>query len=178
MAGKGGNGGGGGNGNGNGDGGGCDDSSTVVCGHQRRDEDGNGFTDEGAVVSGHYTSLYAYDANGDWYLDYGDGRPGNPFGTVESVDDLDRSTLTTCDYVVNYRGDFGNDPSLDSGWIQNHINCRGYDDDRTFNVLYVHESDPRYSPDRPSVWGDWCYFVDTVSGLGNTVHTRPHSHQD
>jgi len=135
----------------------CDsnDSPTAVPGHCDRD---------GTVV-GHYTSVYAYDANGDWYWDLGDGRE---LGTVASVDDLDQATLTVCDYVNNYRGDFGDDPFLDNGWIQNHINCSGYDDNNSYNYLIVHESDPRYegNPDW-AIWGNWEYHVLTITGFGN-----------
>lgn len=135
----------------------CDSngSNTTVPGHCDRD---------GSVV-GHYTSVYAYDDLGDWYWDLGDGRI---FGTVGSVDDLEQATLTVCDYVVNYRGDFGGDPFLDNGWIQNHINCYGYDDNNHYNYLIVHESDPRYegNPDW-TIWGTWEYHVLTISGFGN-----------
>jgi hypothetical protein len=137
----------------------CDStgSSTTVPGHCDRD---------GTVV-GHYTSVYAYDANGDWYWDLGDGRIQ---GTVGSIDALDQATLTVCDYVNNYRGDFGGDPFMDDGWIQNHINCQGYDDNNQYNYLIVHESDPRYTgnPDW-AIWGNWEYKVLTVSGFGNLV---------
>lgn len=147
---------------------------TRVPGHQkeRYDQDDNGYPDDGIYVNGHYTSLYAYDAEGDWYWDLGDGRIQ---GTVDSVDSLDQDTLTTCDYVVNYRADFGNDPFMDAGWIQNHINCSGYDDNGTYNYLIVHETDPRYrgNPDW-AIWGSWEYHVLTESGQGNLV--RPYSH--
>ena len=137
----------------------CDstDSPTAVPGHCDRD---------GTVV-GHYTSVYAYDANGDYYWDLGDGRVQ---GTVSSIDDLDQATLTVCDYVNNYRGDFGGDEFLNNGWIQNHINCSGYDDNNTYNYLIVHESDPRYegNPDW-AIWGNWEYHVLTISGYGNLV---------
>jgi hypothetical protein len=149
-------------------------SSTRVPGHQkaRYDQDGNGFPDEGVTVNGHYTSVYAYDAAGDWYWDLGDGRVQ---GTVDSVDDLDAATLTVCDYVVNYRGSFENDPFMDTGWIQNHINCHGFDDDGHYNYTIVHETDPRYTgnPDW-AIWGTWEYHVLTVDGLGNL--TRPSTH--
>lgn len=149
--------------------------STVVPGHDGRwDEDENGIPDEGVTVTGKYTSLYAYDAHGDWYWDLGDGRVR---GTVDSVDDLDEATLTVCDYQVEYRGNFENDPFLDSGWILNDINCSGYDDNNTYNYLIVHETDPRYTgnPDW-SIWGTWEYQVLTVSGFGNLV--RPEVHVD
>lgn len=143
-------------------------SSTIVPGHQdRNDADNNGYPDEGVTVNGHYTALYAYDANGDYYFDLGDGRVQ---GTVDSVDDLDQSTLTTCDYVVNYRGNFENDPFLDSGWIMNNINCNGYDDNRTYSYQIIHETDPRYTGDRPEAFGgDWEYLYYTIAGEGNTI---------
>lgn len=140
---------------------------TTVPGHSKKkqDQDENGFPDQGVEVNGHYTSVYAYDALGDWYWDLGDGRVR---GTVGSVDELDQATLTVCDYVVNYRGTFENDPFMDTGWIQNHINCSGYDDDNHYNYLIVHETDPRYrgDPDQ-AIWGTWEYHVLTISGFGN-----------
>jgi|GEM_PF-3284790 len=85
-------------------------SKTTVPGHSspRYDQDGNGFPDAGVYVNGHYTSVYAYDANGDYYWDLGDGRV---LGTVNSIDELDQATLTTCDYVVNYRLTSGTIPT-------------------------------------------------------------------
>lgn len=149
-------------------------ASTLVPGHDspRYDQDGNGYPDAGVYVNGHYTSVYAYDAGGDWYWDLGDGRV---YGTVGSVDDLDQATLTVCDYENNYRADFGNDPFMDKGWIQNHINCHGYDDNGHYNYLIVHETDPRYrgNPDW-AIWGDWEYHGLTISGEGNLV--RPENH--
>jgi len=143
--------------------------STAVPGHQsaKYDQDDNGFPDAGVTVTGKYTSLYAYDANGDYYWDLGDGRVQ---GTVGSVDDLDQSTLTECDYQVNYRGNFENDAFLDSGWIQNMINCSGYDDNNTYHYQIVHETDPLYrgNPDW-AIWGNWEYHVYTISGYGNLV---------
>jgi len=149
-------------------------AGTTVPGHSgdKYDADDNGIPDAGVEVNGHYTSLYAYDDNGDYYWDLGDGRIQ---GTVGSVADLDQTTLTTCDYVINYRADFGNDPYMDSGWIQNLINCYGYDDNGQYNYLIVHETDPRYTgnPDW-AVWGTWEYHVLTESGQGNLV--RPMNH--
>jgi FlaG/FlaF family flagellin (archaellin) len=150
-------------------------AATVVPGQQKKidtnkiDQDDNDIPDEDVTVNGKYTSLYAYDDLGDWYWDLGDGRVQ---GTVASVDDLDAGTLTTCDYQVQYRGNFENDPFMDSGWIMNNINCSGYDDNGTYNYLIVHETDPRYrgNPDW-SVWGTWEYHVLTESGKGNL--TRP-----
>jgi hypothetical protein len=148
-------------------------AGTTVPGHADRfDADGNGYPDAGAVVSGHYTSLYAEDGNGDYYWDLGDGRI---YKTVDSVDQLDQSTLTTCDYVVNYRGSFENDPYMDSGWIKNQITCTG-EEKATYNSTIVHESDPRYTGDpAQAIWGTWEYHVDTRSGEGNLA--RPMNHQ-
>lgn len=148
---------------------------TTVPGHTGRfDKDDNGFPDEGKFVNGHYTSLYAYDEGGDWYQDLGDGRVR---GTVGSVDDLDQSTLTTCDYVVNYRADFGNDPFMDAGWIQNHIKCSGYSKG-SYQSLIVSDTDPRYTGDPDlAIWGNWEYVVDTISGQGNIAKSaRPQNH--
>lgn len=140
---------------------------TAVGNPARYDVDHNGFPDAGVYVSGHYTSLYAYDADGDWYWDLGDGRI---LGTVASPNDLNAATRTTCDYVVNYRADFNNDALMDHGWIQNHINCSGFDDNGHYNYLIVSDTDPRYTgnPDW-AVWGTWEYRVLSVSGSGNLV---------
>lgn len=143
-------------------------AATTVPGHfGKYDSDNNGYPDAGKQVNGHYTSVYAYDDGGDYYWDLGDGRVHS---TVSSIADLDQDTLTQCDYVINYRGGFNNDPFMDSGWIQNHINCRGYDDNNHYNYLIVHESDPRYTgnPDW-AIWGNWEYHVLTQSHLGNLV---------
>lgn len=148
-------------------------AGTRVPGHDspRYDQDDNGYPDAGVYVNGHYTSVYAYDDNGDYYWDLGDGRI---FG-VDSIDDLDQATLTVCDYVINYRADFGNDPFMDAGWIQNIISCHGYDDNGHYNYFIVHETDPRYrgNPDW-AIWGTWEYHGLTISGEGNLV--RPINH--
>ncbi|MEX2515113.1 MAG: hypothetical protein WD335_03220 [Candidatus Paceibacterota bacterium] len=137
-----------------------------------KDEDDNGIPDEGEVVTGKYTALYAYDAAGDWYLDLGDGREQ---GTVNSVDELDQSTLTVCDYQVQYRGSFENDPFLDSGWIINDIKCSGYDNNGTYNYVIVHETDPRYTGNSDwAIWNTWEFHTYTVSGQGNLV--RPENY--
>lgn len=145
--------------------------ATTVPGHQdtRYDTDANGYPDAGVSVTGVYTSVYAYDAT-DWYWDLGDGRV---LGSVTSVDALDDATITVCDYRVQYRGTFENNPFMDSGWIKNNINCRGQDAG-TFNYLIVHQTDPRYTgnPDW-AVWGTWEYQVLTESGNGNLVHAQP-----
>jgi hypothetical protein len=148
-------------------------ASTVVPGHQDRyDADDNGYPDAGQYVNGVYTSLYAYDANGDSYLDLGDGRTG---GTVDSIDDLDQTTLTVCHYRNVYRADFGNDAFMDAGWIINNIRCSGYEKG-SYTYLIVHQSDPRYTgnPDW-AIWGTWEFHVLTVSGQGNLVPPAKHS---
>lgn len=140
------------------------------------DADGNGFPDAGVVVVGHYTSVYAYDSHGDYYWDLGDGRVYTSVG-IDSIDDLDPATLTVCDYVVNYKGTFDNDPFLDSGNVDNHIRCHGHDGTSTFNTQIVHETDPRYRGNPAwAIWGDWELHVSTVSGTGNLV--RPLAHID
>ena len=145
-------------------------AGTIVPGQQKQidkgitDEDGNDIPDAGVTVVGKYTSLYAYDAAGDWYWDLGDGRVR---GTVDSEDELDQETLTECDYQVQYRGNFENDPFLDSGWIMNNINCSGFDDNDKYNYLIVHQSDPRYKGTGISIWGTWEYHTLTQSGAGN-----------
>lgn len=148
-------------------------AATTVPGHtgSKVDKDDNGYPDAGRVVVGHYYSLYAYDANEDYYWDLGDGRI---YKTVESVADLDQATLTECDYVVNYRGTFENDPFMDTGVIANNIRCYGYEPG-TFNYQIVHESNPRYrgNPDW-AIWGSWEFHVYTISGVGNLV--RPINH--
>lgn len=149
-------------------GGNCDPNSTRNPGFcsDRYDQDGNGYTDAGVFVTGHYTSVYAYDTS-DWYWDLGDGRVQ---GTVGSVDDLDQSTLTVCNYEVNYRADFGNDPFMNEGWIINSIKCSGFDDNNHYMYLIVSQTDPRYTgnPDW-AVWGTWEYHAYTVSHFGNLV---------
>lgn len=138
------------------------------------DADNNGIPDEGEVVTGAYKALYAEDANGDYYFDLGDGRV---LGTVDSVDELDQETLTVCEYKIQYRGAFENDPFLDNGWIKNQIKCSGYDYDKaqTFNFTIVHETDPRYTgnPDW-AIWNTWEYHTNVVGGVGNLV--RPETH--
>jgi hypothetical protein len=141
--------------------------------NKKVDADNNGYPDLGVVVNSNYTSVYAYDANGDDYWDLGDGRIQ---GTVGSIDELDAATLTRCDYVINTRGTFENNPFQDTGWIQNHIVCDGYDGHETYNYLIVHESDPRYTGNTDwAIWGNWEYKALTESGSGNLV--RPMNHQ-
>ena len=149
---------------------GAPSASTAVPGHARKaDANGNGYPDAGVVVTGKYVSIYAYDANGDYFWDLGDGRVQ---GTVGSVDALDAATLTECVYQVHYRGTFEDDPFQDTGWITNNINCKGLEHG-TYLYQIVHATDPRYrgNPDW-AVWGDWEYHVLTESGTGNLV--RPY----
>lgn len=148
-------------------------ASTAVPGHQKdkNDMDNNGYSDAGVYVNGHYYSVYAYDDSGAYYWDLGDGRI---YG-VSSIEDLDAETLTTCDYVVNYRADFGNNPYMDHGWIQNHINCSGYDDTGHYNYLIVSDTDPRYTGNPEwAEWGTWEYHVLSESHKGNLVKAMGH----
>lgn len=150
-------------------------AQTTVPGHGARyDKDNNGVPDAGVYVNGHYTSSYDYDANGDYYWDLGDGRV---YKTVDSPDDLDAETRTDCDYVNNYRADFGNDPFMDTGWIINQITCTGFEKGH-YTYLIVHEDDPRYTgnPDW-SIWGTWEYQVLSISGSGNLAKAQPENHQ-
>lgn len=139
--------------------------STIVPGQQN---------DDGSIpvgtVNGKYKSLYAYDGNGDWYWDLGDGRIQ---GSVSDVSELEQSTLTECNYEVIYRGDFNGDPFLDSGWIRNNINCQGYDNNGNYNYVIVHKTDHRYSEDlMPAFGGDWGYFVYAIGGTGNIANPQ------
>jgi hypothetical protein len=147
-------------------------SPTLVPGHgqDRYDMDNNGVPDAGVYVNGHYESVYAYDASGNYYWNLGDGRVQSSTG-ISSVDDLDQATLTICEYVVNYRADFGNTPYMDKGWISQRILCRGHDypsGPAVFFYLIVHATDPRYTGNSDyAVWGDWEYFAQVESGTGN-----------
>lgn len=139
---------------------------TTVGNATRYDADGNGYPDAGVFVSGHYTSVWAYDANGDWFEDLGDGVQGS----VSSIDKLDATTLTRCDYVNNYRADFGNNAYMDHGWIQNHINCRGHETGQ-YNYLIVSDTDPRYTGNSDwAVWGNWEFHVLTENPASDGSH--------
>jgi hypothetical protein len=131
----------------------CDPDGTVVPGHCSD-------TIPTTPVTGHYTSLYQEDADGDWYWDLGDGR-------IFQSGVLDTEPIVSCDYQVQYRGNFGGTPFLDDGWIINAIRC---DDGTAFQYLIVHASDPRYTgnPDW-AIWGTWEYHTLVVSGAGNLV---------
>lgn len=150
----------------------CGPNSTVVTGMcDRYDTDNNGYPDAGITVVGHYTSVYAYDATGNWYWNLGDGRVQ---GTVGSVNDLDQATLTVCNYQIQYRAKFENNPFMDSGSIQNMITCRGFDDNGSYHYQIVHQSDPRYTGNPEwAEWGTWEYHVLTESHNGNLVHAQP-----
>lgn len=132
-------------------------ASTTVPGQQDRD----------GTVNGKYTAVYAFDDKGGTYFNLGDGREQ---GNADSIAELDQETLSVCDYQVVYRGDFGDDPFLDDGWIHNNITCDGYafDGAQVYNSTYVHETDPRYSEDlEPTFGGTWGIFRDVVGGEGN-----------
>ncbi len=148
-------------------------AATTVPGQTGKyDADNNGSPDAGKYVNGHYKSVYAYDDNGNYYWDLGDGRIEK---TVNSISDLDQATLTTCDYVINYRADFNNNPFMDHGWIQNHISCKGYDDNGHYNYLIVSDNDPRYTGNPEwAEWGTWEYHVLTESHNGNIVKAMGH----
>lgn len=139
---------------------------------QQRGNSGN--NGNGDRETGMYKATYAYDENGDWYQYNGSNR-GLERGTVDSIDALDQSTLTTCEYKIQYQGSFGDDPYLDMGWIRNNIVCKGETPENQ-NVLYVSEEDPRYTGEGEPIWGTWEYFVDAQRGQGNvlvTDHVRP-----
>jgi hypothetical protein len=58
-----------------------------------------------------------------------------------------------CDYVINYRGTFENNPFQDTGVISNQIRCHGYTGNATYNYQIVNESDPRYRGNPK--WAEW-----------------------
>lgn len=140
------------------------------------DLDNNGIGDAGVQVVCNYKSVYAYDSSGAYYWDLGDGRVYTSSG-ITSVASLNQATLTVCDYQVNTKGDFGNDPFLNSGVITNNINCNGYDGKATYYYQIVHKTDPRFTgnPEWAEYGGDWEYHVLTVSGQGNLVRRPPAS---
>jgi hypothetical protein len=115
-------------------------AATTVPGHtgSKTDADGNGIPDAGVQVVGNYTDTY------------------------------DDGAGTTCSVRVSYRGDFGNDPYLDSGVIENHYVCKGPAGTSTYNYQIVSNDDPRFrgNPDW-SIWGTWEYHVLTQGGQGN-----------
>lgn len=74
---------------------------------------------------------------------------------------------TTCALRVTYRGDFNNDPYLDSGVINNHYVCKGPDGNMTFNYQIVSSDQPNYTGSGWPVWGTWEFRVLTQGGQGN-----------
>jgi hypothetical protein len=74
----------------------------------------------------------------------------------------------TCNYVVNYRGDYGSDPYLDNGVIFNHIRCYGPGGNQVYNYRIVSSDQPGYrgNPDC-AAYGNWEYQTLTESGTGN-----------
>lgn len=152
-------------------------AATTVPGFQLQkwDQDANGIPDAGVSVTGHYTSFYVYDASGAYYWDLGDGRVYTSSG-ITAVADLDQTTLSRYDYIVNYRGKFENDPFMNSGWIQNIVQASGYDypNGGEFITFIVHKSDPRYVGDPAfAIWGEWEIFGDIISGEG-IAHPQRH----
>jgi hypothetical protein len=133
------------------------------------DTDNNSIGDAGVQVICNYDSVYAYDADGDYYWDLGDGRVYTSPG-ISSIEDLDPTTLSVCDYRIHTKGDFGNDPYMNSGDISNMIRCHGYDGVATYHYQIVSDDDPRYRGDpNYAIWGTWEYHVLTESGNGNYI---------
>jgi hypothetical protein len=96
------------------------------------------------------------------------GFPDAGVQVVGHYTETDVFGATTCDLIVNYRGDFGNDAYLNSGEISNHYVCKGPDGNQTYNYQIVSSDDPRYrgNPDW-AVFGTWEYHVLTQGGQGN-----------
>lgn len=73
-----------------------------------------------------------------------------------------------CDYIVNYRGDFGGDPYLNDGWISNQIKC---DDGSVTTYMIVHATDKRYTGNPElAIWGAWEITKQTMNGAGNVAN--------
>lgn len=115
--------------------------TTLVPGHRKADGDGNGSADAGILVNNHYRQV------------------------VEFAPDF------VCTYVVNTRGDFNNDPYLDSGRIMNSIRCTIGGQTVVYNYVIVDETHRRFTgdPDWAEYGGVWEYILLTESGLGNIV---------
>lgn len=77
---------------------------------------------------------------------------------------------TTCELLLTYRGEFNNDPYMDSGWMRNNYHCTG-DEAGQYTYLIVHESDPRFFLPGEAMWGSWKAIVETASGSGNVLRT-------
>ncbi|MCZ7578552.1 MAG: hypothetical protein M5U18_16480 [Dehalococcoidia bacterium] len=133
------------------------------------DADNNGIGDADVQVICNYDSVYAYDDAGDYYWDLGDGRVYTSPG-ISNIEDLDQTTLSVCDYRIHTKGDFGNDPYMNSGDISNMIRCHGYDGVATYHYQIVSNDDPRFRGDPAyAIWGTWEYHVLTESGTGNYI---------
>lgn len=63
---------------------------------------------------------------------------------------------------------------LITGWIRNNIKCNGYDykGTRTFNSLYVPDTDPLWSEDLEPIRESWGFLVDTEGGTGNIANPQ------
>ncbi|HVL66243.1 MAG TPA: hypothetical protein VM364_03150 [Vicinamibacterales bacterium] len=116
--------------------------STLVPGHRKADRDGNGVADAGVNVNAHFTQTITWVSGGIEY---------------------------SCTYVVNTRGDYGNDPYLNSGWIMNNVRCVGGGATAVFHYMIVHQSDPRYTGEGWPIWGTWEWFSLVESQLGNVA---------
>jgi len=102
-----------------------------------------------------------YDADNNGIPDAGQVVNGR-YSEVDTFGD------TVCKLVVTYRGDFGNDPFLNSGEISNHYQCKGPDGNQTYNYQIVSSDDPRYRGNPEwAVFGTWEYHVLTQGGQGN-----------
>lgn len=121
------------------------------------DEDGNGHPDAGEVVTGWYRALLATADNGEFT--YNMNNWGLREGTVFNLNSLDEESLTVWNFHVQYQGTFGNDQYQDTGWVKNVITRNG-DDPDTSVYFFFHESDPRYTGNRPPTYGgDWEYHI-------------------
>jgi hypothetical protein len=109
------------------------------------------------------------DADGNGYPDLGEVVTGQEWQTVEYP-----TAGSTCEYFLNYRGEFDNDRYQDSGWIQNVVTCTGGDyEGGPWTFLIVHESDPRFTGEGTAVWNEWEYHVQVEPGIGNLEVLRP-----
>src|SRR4051812_5347050 len=103
-----------------------------------------------------------YDADHNGFPDAGQIVNGR-------YDEVDTSGDTVCKLVVTYRGDFGNDPYLDSGEISNPYACKGPHGNQTDNHQIGSQGAPRYrgNPDWTVCGGGWEYHALTQGGQGN-----------
>jgi hypothetical protein len=93
-----------------------------------------------------------------------EGRNGTVTGVYTTTDG-------ESDVLVQYRGDFGDDPYLNDGWVKNvYHNADG----TTETYLIVHKTDPRFTGNNLIWGGEWEIVVNTVSGEGNIANlTQP-----